>query len=80
MSFDRRLYQARGPRSRRRSLAIAREELTTPPAARPPVPFAALFLGRNPEPPPAPEDENQARCGYCGGAGCEACAEVGARS
>jgi hypothetical protein len=88
MRIDRRTYHARGPRSRRASLRRAKDELSVPgpplPVSQPDVPappLAALFRGlvvamQRAEPPPEPEDEDQTKCGYCGGASCARCEQV----
>jgi len=57
----------------------ARARASRLPSQAPQV-LAALFRGHNPEPPPAAEDENQDRCGYCGGAGCAQCQDAPAMS
>jgi hypothetical protein len=79
MRLDRRTYLTRG-RSRRASIreTIDRLGAAAPTTARvsPAAPLSALLLGRNPEPPPAPEDEDQTRCGYCGGTQCTHCCDA----
>jgi hypothetical protein len=80
VKLDRRSTYTRGRRSRRASIRKTVDELTPAPTTvriQPAAPLAALLAGRNPEPtpPPAAEDEDQTKCGYCGGVGCERCEE-----
>lgn len=89
MRLDRRSYSTRGPGSRRASFRRALDELAHPRPKRDQGGVSAApvgdltsvgtvlaLLGRHDPEQLEPEDVNQDRCGYCGGAGCARCLDL----